>query len=92
MSADPGEPAETWSRPLEAAWWIVRGRTLRTAGPVALAVGTILSAVNQGHLVAGGETDYATWLRVAVNYLVPFCVASIGYLAACRRAPDGTGG
>ena len=64
----------------------LRGRTARTAAPVAAVVGTVLSAANQGDTVLGGGAGTATWMRVAVNYLVPFCVASIGFLSA-RRAP-----
>lgn len=76
----------TWSRPREAVALFLRGRTVRTAAPVAAVVGTVLSAVNQGHLVLdGGGTG--TWIRIAVNYLVPFLVASTGFLSA-RRVPD----
>jgi hypothetical protein len=64
----------------------VRGYTIRTALPTALLVGTILSVVNQGMVVADGQATVGTWLRVAVNYVVPFLVASVGYLSA-RRAP-----
>jgi hypothetical protein len=71
-----------------------RGVTVRTAGRVAIVVGTILSAVNQGSTIAAGNATWVTWVRVVVNYCVPFCVASIGFLAACRiptsdRAPVG---
>jgi len=78
-------PSLTWSRPSQAAALFLRGRTAGTAAPVAAVVGTVLSAVNQGDmLLAGGGV--LTWVRVAVNYAVPFCVASIGFLSA-RRAP-----
>jgi hypothetical protein len=53
---------------------------------VALVVGTILSAVNQGATIVDGTATWVTWVRVGVNYCVPFCVASIGFLAA-RRVP-----
>jgi hypothetical protein len=75
----------TWSRPVEALVLFVCGRTARTAVPVAVVVGTVLSAVNQGHLLLDGG-DAATWIRVAINYLVPYCVASVGFLSA-RRVP-----
>ena len=52
---------------------------------MALVVGTILSLVNQGSVVAGGLATPATWVRIAINYVIPFCVASFGYLMACRR-------
>lgn len=71
----------------------LRGATTRTAAPVALVVGTVLSLVNQGHLVFAGTADAATWIRVVVNYLVPFLVASTGFLSARRVRPsDVTGG
>ncbi len=76
----------TWVRPTEAIVLCLCGVTVRTAAPVALVVGTVLSVVNQGHLVFAGTTDAVTWMRVAVNFVVPFIVASIGFLSA-RRVP-----
>jgi hypothetical protein len=64
---------------------VLRGRTLRTAGPIAALVGTLLSAVNQGAVIVSGHIGAVTWARIAVNYLVPFLVASAGYLSARRR-------
>lgn len=81
----------SWSRPTEAAVLVLRGRTLRRAIPVALVVGTILSAVNQGAVIAAGEATVGVWIKVAVNYLVPFLVASIGYLSGRRREPQPNG-
>lgn len=66
----------------------LRGSTVRTAGPTALFVGMVLSLVNQGAVITHGDGDAGTWIRVAVNFLVPFCVASVGYLSA-RRVPPG---
>ena len=83
----PPEGQPTWSRPREAMRLFARGVSARTAGPVALVVGTVLSAVNQGAAVANGSSTWVTWVRVAVNYFVPFCVASFGFLAA-RRVPS----
>ena len=62
----------------------VRGATARTAGFTALVVGTVLSLVNQGAVIADGHSDGGTWVRVAVNYAVPFCVASVGFISARR--------
>jgi hypothetical protein len=78
---------ETWERPAEAVGLLLRGRTVRTACPTALVVGTVLSAVNQGFIVIEGQATIGTWVRIAVNYVVPFAVASTGYLAA-RRVRD----
>lgn len=87
MSGAHEQPqAVTWSHPSQAVVLFLRGHTARTAAPVAAVVGTVLSAVNQGDVLLGGGAGTATWIRIAVNYLVPFCVASIGFLSA-RRAP-----
>ncbi|MEW2081028.1 nitrate/nitrite transporter NrtS [Streptomyces sp. NPDC005283] len=53
--------------------------------PIALLVGTLLSPVNQGAVIASGDATAATWLRVLFNYLVPLCVSSAGFFS-CRRA------
>ena len=76
-----------WTRPIEVVGLFLRGHTVRTASPIAVVVGTVLSAVNQGAVVVGGDATIGTWLRVAFNYLVPFVVASLGYLSA-RRVRD----
>lgn len=90
MSGAPVPPqVVTWSFPSQAVMLFLRGRTARTAAPVAAVVGTVLSAVNQGDAVLGGGAGTVTWVRVAVNFLVPFCVASIGFLSACRVPEPG---
>ena len=78
-------PPPSWSSPREACVLIARGYTFRTGVAVASVVGTILSGVNEGAVIASGHLDVATWARVATNYLVPFVVASVGYLAPFRR-------
>ena len=75
-----------WTTPIDAVGLILRGVTYRTASRVSLVVGTILSAVNQGTVIANDHAVATTWVRVAVNYLVPFTVASIGYLSPFRVA------
>lgn len=75
-----------WTRPSQAVGLFLRGRTVRTALPVSVVVGTVLSAVNQGDVLLGGDAGVLTWVRVGVNYLVPFSVASVGFLAACRSS------
>lgn len=80
-------PATTWTRPLEAVGLFLRGHTARTACPTALVVGSVLSVVNQGAVILEGASTVGTWVRVGVNYLVPFLVASVGFLSA-RRTRD----
>ena len=78
--------AETpsWTTARQAIGLFGRGATFRTAAPVAIIVGTVLSLVNQLHVVIDGSATWATWTRVAINYTVPYIVASIGFLSACR--------
>lgn len=73
-----------WTRPVEAVGLVLRGRTARVAVPVAAVVGTVVSAVNQSDVIIGGQVTAITWVRIAINYLVPFVVASVAYLSACR--------
>jgi hypothetical protein len=81
-----GEDAPQWSNLVEACSHVARGRTARTALPVALFVGTVLSMVNEGDAMFQGRFTLAVVVRVMTNYVVPFCVASFGYLAASRRS------
>jgi hypothetical protein len=74
-----------WSSPFEMCVLILRGVTVRTASRIALVVGTLLTVVNQGSVIAAGDASLATWLRTVANYLIPFTVASIGYLSPFRR-------
>jgi hypothetical protein len=73
-----------WSTPIEGCRLILKGVTFPTAIRVALVVGTILSVANQGSVIAGGDATPASWVRVGVNYLVPYLVSSIGYIAPFR--------
>ncbi len=74
-----------WSTPGEAArLWFARS-TLRKTLKIAAVVGTLLSIINQGSVILGGDATTATWVRVGLNYVVPFCVSSLGFLSATRR-------
>ena len=57
----------------------------RTAA-VALLVGTVLFAINQLDIVIAGRATPGTWLKIALSYLVPFCVANYGLLVGARGA------
>ena len=72
----------TWESYAQAARLFVRGATVPTATRIAVVVGTWLSLMNQGHAIVHGR---APWLKIALNYLTPFVVSSLGYLAARRR-------
>jgi hypothetical protein len=72
----------TWESYGEAVRLFARGATVPTASRIAVVVGTWLSLMNQGRAIVDG---HAPWVKVALNYLTPFVVASLGYLAARRR-------
>jgi hypothetical protein len=74
--------APTWVSYRDAARLFVRRVTLTAAVRIAVVVGTWLSLMNQGQLIAHGHPP---WVKLALNYLTPFTVASLGYLAARRR-------
>ena len=73
-----------WSRRRDAIRLILSGATFHTAARVAAVVGTLLTVVNQAEVVLRGESTWVTLVRVVFNYLVPYVVASVGYLAPFR--------
>src|SRR5207302_10581431 len=77
------DPApSTWVSYRQALRMFLRGATLPTASRIAVVVGIWLSAMNQGRPIADGHPP---WVKLALNFLTPFTVASLGYLAARRR-------
>lgn len=64
---------------------IFRAENLRRTVAVALVVGTALFVINQLDTVIAGNASAATWAKVALTYLVPFCVANYGLLVGQRR-------
>jgi hypothetical protein len=51
---------------------------------VVAVVGCVLSAVSEGTQIAAGHTSWLAMAQVALNFVVPFLVASYGY-----PPPDG---
>ena len=47
---------------------------------VAIVVGTVLTAINQGDVILAGEAP-VIW-KVVLTYIVPFCVATYGAYGA----------
>jgi len=66
---------------------MLSGSIRRSAIRIALGVGTLLNLINQGTQFIGPEP--IGWWHVALNYLVPFCVA--GYSAACNQLKQSGG-
>ncbi len=62
---------------------VFSGAILKNSIIVAVVVGVILNAINQGDAVlAGGPLN---WWKIVLTFAVPFCVASYGaYNAMCQ--------
>jgi len=82
----PVEPA-TWATWREARAVLARPPLLRRTAAIALIVGTILFCINQLDVVLRGEADAVVWIKVAVTYLVPFCVSCAGVLVGTHCPP-----
>jgi hypothetical protein len=63
---------------------------LRRSLVIALIVGTILTAINQGNLIAQGTFPAVLAWKIPLTYCVPFCVATTGALLNARagRNPE----
>ena len=57
-------------------------QSVRRSLTVALLVGTILNAINQGPEILTGH--WPVWWKLILTYLTPFLVASYGSYAAFR--------
>lgn len=74
-----------WATWPEAFTLFFHGVTLQTCIPVAIVVGLILSTINQSDVIANGNATSLTWVKVGMNFVVPFCVSSYGFLNARRK-------
>jgi hypothetical protein len=57
---------------------------VRRSSVIALIVGSVLLAINQGDAVLAGRWDAALAWKVPLTYLVPFIVATWGALLSSR--------
>ena len=76
-----------WRTWREGIALIAAGVSFRTCIKVSLVVGTLLSVVNQGQIILDGEATATTWVRVVINFVIPYVVASVGYIAPFRSGP-----
>ena len=62
----------------------------RRSARVAIVVGSILVALNQGDQLLAGTFPFVTaWWKLPLTYLVPFCVSTYGALSnGYRPAPS----
>lgn len=62
-----------------------RGPLVRRSLMVAIVVGTLLAAINQGNVVIGGDfPDSLAW-KIPLTYTVPYCVATFGAIMNARK-------
>ncbi|OGD18044.1 MAG: hypothetical protein A2W03_07150 [Candidatus Aminicenantes bacterium RBG_16_63_16] len=61
--------------------------TVITSIKIALVVGTILALINYGdRIFLSKDMRVLDWLKLALTYCIPFCVATYGAARyACRR-------
>jgi hypothetical protein len=73
----------------EACAFCLQRRNLRRTLRIALVVGIVLTLINQGSIITAGNATTATWVRTALNFVVPFLVSNAGLLSGnVDRAPD----
>lgn len=75
----------TWATPREALTVIAYGPHLRRSATTAAIVGTILFLLNQLDVVLADGWTVRVVIKGVLTYLVPFCVANVGILSACKR-------
>ena len=67
--------------------------TIATSTKVALFVGSILALINYGdRIFLHGDMRALDWVKLAVTYCVPFCVATYGAATYATRHGNGRGG
>jgi hypothetical protein len=69
---------------LDACAFCLERRNLRRTVSIAIVVGIILTLINQGSVITTGHATAATWVRCALNFIVPFLVSNAGLLSARR--------
>jgi len=86
-SRDPRrvEPPPTWTCASEAVDVCLYPPNRRRVAVIAVAVGSLLVAINQAGALASGHVGWIVWVRVALDYLIPACVSTMGVLAGSRR-------
>lgn len=58
---------------------------LRRTLPTATVVGAVLFAINQADVLLDDGWGLPVVIKAVLNFVVPFCVANSGVLAAARR-------
>jgi hypothetical protein len=78
-------PLSGWARPMEALRVCAAPPNLRRTGTIALVVGSCLVAINQLQPLLQGPRTLGVFVRVVLDFVVPFVVSNLGVLSASRR-------
>lgn len=71
----------------DAVRYCTRPAHLRRTVRIALVVGVVLTAINQLDVIVAGDATTATWVKCALNFVVPFVVSNLGLLSGRRTSP-----
>ena len=69
---------------MEAVGVVCYRPNLRRTVTIALIVGTLLVAINEGPALMAGKFGPAEAVRMALNYFVPFIVSNLGLLSGSK--------
>jgi hypothetical protein len=81
-----GGTAPRWSTWGEAPAVVFHLPYLRRTLGIAGVVGTVLFAINHLDEVLEGQATARIWTKIALTYLVPFCVSNYGLLVGAHEA------
>lgn len=73
-----------WTRPRDIPPVIAHPPHLKRSLATAAIVGTVLFTINQLDVVLADGWTLRVAIKVGLTYLVPFCVANVGILAATK--------
>jgi len=60
---------------------VLQPEHLRRTCSIAVVVGLVLTAINHGDTILGGDAGAGTAIKAALNFVVPFIVSNLGLLA-----------
>jgi hypothetical protein len=83
ISSTPSERS-TLDRARDACAYCLQGHNLRRTARIAVLVGVVLTLINQSGVIFSGHATTATWVRCALNFVVPFLVSNAGLLTGRR--------
>jgi hypothetical protein len=89
-AGDASRRAGTAGNLRRACRYCAQREHLRRTALIAIVVGLLLTAINQSDVILGGRATALTWVRCALNFVVPFVVSNLGLLGG--RHDDGPPG